>query len=130
MSRRWSLARRLNRIFLGTTLVFIAAISIASAEFLWRGVAKQVDALANEEVAEASAQFMNGPFDPEAFRIETAAEQRRHPENKMGWRVWPNGADAPPLEFGYTELLQADSPRPHETAGTVRIGSVRRTLTL
>lgn len=113
MSERWYLARRLTRMFLATTLAFVVAISVASGLFLWRGVAKQVDALTHEELEETSARFETRPFDLALFRETIAEEQARHPGNHMAWRVWTNGPSSVPMDFGFVEMLAEHPPNPY-----------------
>ncbi|MBL8857257.1 MAG: hypothetical protein JNL28_01960 [Planctomycetes bacterium] len=128
--RSWSLARRLTRMFLATTLMFVVAISVASGLFLWNSVEQQVDALANEEVEETTAEFRNRPFDLDAFRKAVDTEQRRHPENAMGWRIWSKDDSSTPTEFGHVELLSQEWPSPVAARTPIRLDRWMRTATV
>ncbi|MDZ4772937.1 MAG: ATP-binding protein [Planctomycetota bacterium] len=130
MPERWSLARRLTRLYVGTTLLFIAAISIASGLFLWSSVTTQVDALANEEVEESTAPFRGRTFDLAEFTRGFEVEQRRHPENLMAWRVWMDGPDRPPIEIGHKRFLSSEWPAAREMDAPVRIDYTRRSRTI
>ncbi len=112
MSERWFLARRLTRMFLVTTIVFIVGISVASGLFLWQSVTHRVDSLAHEEIEETAARFDSRPFDLVMFQLGIAEEQARHAENHMAWRVWQDGPSSPPQDFGFVELLAGHPPNP------------------
>lgn len=112
MSERWFLARRLTRMFLVTTMVFIVGISVASGLFLWQSVTHRVDSLAHEEIEETAARFESRPFDVVMFQLGIENEQERHAENHMAWRVWRAGPSSLPQDFGHVELLSRHPPNP------------------
>ena len=108
-SPSWSLAARLRRLFLGTTLLFVVGVSLASGVYLWTSVRVRVDALAVEETEEISAAYDLSPFSLEHFKDQIEEEQRRHPEHPMAWRLWLREND-PPMDFGEVRLLQTFAP--------------------
>lgn len=111
-ARAWTLAGRLTRLYLASTVVFVVAIAAASAVYLHRAVESEIDQLVHEEIAELRAAFRSaGRFDPELFRALAADLAAQHPENPLAWRAWPAGGGAP-LEAGHVKLFQELEPSP------------------
>ncbi len=125
----WSLARRLTGLYLVSIGGFVLAIAGASTVFLNRAVSSEVDALVREEIDEAGALSRGAPrFDPVAFTRIVQDLQREHPENGMGWRVWP-AEGGEPLDFGQRRLLRLLPPSAEPGTAIVRGGRDLRSIT-
>jgi signal transduction histidine kinase len=125
-ARPWSLAGRLTRVFLASTLTFIFAISAASAWFLLDTTKQEIDALVVEEMVEMCAAFRILPYDQTAFDDMVQAEKRRHPLVPMGWRVWAPEKSETLAERGDPALLTAEWPAREPLNTTHVIDRTRR----
>jgi len=110
--RSWSLAGRLTRIFVVTTLVFVGIIAVTSAIFLNSSVQAEIDQMAGEELEEADASFRNTEFSLDRFEESVVKEEReRHRDVPMAWRVWVDaGGKREVYELGDTHILSASIP--------------------
>jgi signal transduction histidine kinase len=132
--RTWSLAGRLTRLFVVTTLVFVGTIAVTSAVFLNSSVQAEIDQMAGEELEEADASFRNSEFSLDRFEESIVQEEKeRHRDTPMAWRLWvDSGGKREVYERGDTQLLSAAIPeyrvertQPQRMDGNLRWGTVR-----
>lgn len=126
--RPWSLARRLSGLFLASITFFVVAIAGLTVWLVRASVNTDLDGLPHEELVELREHLglFTGPN--EALENVLADLEREHAPCAFAWRVWIK--DAPPIEYGETELLlprRPDKPSAEELEGTQAFseGSIR-----
>lgn len=131
--RSWSLAGRLTRLFVVTTLVFVGTIAVTSAIFLHSSVQAEVDQMASEELEEVDASYRNSSFTIQGFDEDIVKEEReRHPDLPMAWRIWDDSTTkGTVIERGDVYLLtptipaRSDDAHPKRLIDDRRYGTVR-----
>lgn len=106
--KEWSLAVRLNRLFVGTSITLMG-LYLVGAVFSYREVMGQLDALAAEEPHEAKLAAQSPPT-LDSFAATVDAFQQLHHTTPMAWRVWKRDTGEVWGEFGRRELLTPAMP--------------------
>lgn len=106
MSRaRWSLRWRMTRWFAVAAVGLVVVVVASSSWFLHESVARELDALAIEELDEMGAKFPASARTPETFAELAAELAAEHPANPLAWRVWRAESGEDWCTTGAPELL-------------------------
>lgn len=126
--KRWSLAGRMTRLFVGSTTLLVLAISLSSYVALERSVNSEIDALTESRIkafkvayerrmAEAREKSAAAPAGSGAPAVADrdvlraiAAELREQQGFPVAWRVWNVGWPKVYAEMGDVSLLAPDYP--------------------
>jgi two-component system heavy metal sensor histidine kinase CusS len=114
----WSIAGRITRTFVVTTVSTALAMAAVNAWFLHRSLEREISALIAEELEEL--ELLVRDAEPSRDELEGFVEvlQAEHPANPLAFRVWIDGVDEPLGDFGAGRLLGPDVPTRRLTADT------------
>jgi signal transduction histidine kinase len=124
--RRWSLARRLTRIFVAATTLFVLAVASVSTWYLHRTVARELDVSAENCLKDLRFRFEQLKKSDDSLStpdkaVAAAAEQvLRLSPYPVAVRTWDATWGWKDVDGGDTRLLTADRPARDRRDETIR----------
>ena len=123
MRGSWSLSRSLRlHVLVSATLPLLIAV-VVGYSFLAGSVARELDALVDEELSEATLRLPEGWEPGLHFKKIADRCQFEHPEFPMAWRVLQTESGQVLGEFGVPRLFERSGTLRTPSADVVRLGS-------